>query len=140
MDPGSYLAIVDMTAKVVTLAFKTKQLWDEVKNVPSDVGNLLEELRLTGQLFSTLRSQLQSLNTFTPACDSEVMLRCFDSAMTTQCSLEGMVVELQNMLSASRKVGRHLAAVKVVLKKDVLQKSKERLNSSIRLLQLSYQM
>lgn len=74
------------------------------------------------------------------AYDDGIMFECLDSAMTAQCSLEGLVYDLQRQLDASRKSMRALVAAKIIMKKDVLQKLKERLNASLRLLQLSYQM
>jgi hypothetical protein len=129
MDPGSYIAIVDMTAKVVTLAFKTKQLWDQVKDVPAETQDLLQELRLTARLFGVLRSQMQIASTLGIPWDENVMLDCLDSAMTAQCSLEGLFLELERQLRVSRKGFRHLIAAKFVMKKDVVQKLKERLNA-----------
>ena len=139
MDPGSYLAIVDMTAKVVTLAFKTKQLWDEIKDVPADVSDLLRELQLTGRLFDALRLQLERVSRSDMIWDDRIMLDCLDSASTAQASLDALVLDLQAQLNSGRKGRRHLIAAKIVMKKDILQKLKDRLYGSTRLLQLAYQ-
>ncbi|KAH8179455.1 hypothetical protein LIA77_00974 [Sarocladium implicatum] len=135
MDPGSYLAIIDMTAKVATLVFKTKQLWDEIKDVPADISDLLRELQLTGRLFDALRLQLERYSSSDMIWDERIMLDCLDSALTAQCSMDSLVVDLQKQLDSSRKGRRHLTAAKIVMRKDTLQKYKDRLYGSTRLLQ-----
>jgi hypothetical protein len=140
MDPGSYLAIIDMTAKVATLVFKTKQLWDEIKDVPADISDLLRELQLTGRLFDALRLQLERYSSSDMIWDERIMLDCLDSALTAQCSMDSLVVDLQKQLDSSRKGRRHLTAAKIVMRKDTLQKYKDRLYGSTRLLQVAYQL
>ncbi|XXH06018.1 hypothetical protein Hte_012463 [Hypoxylon texense] len=136
---ASGIAVAQLTSQVGGAVLKLKQLWDEVKDVPEDIADLMEQIDcLDPVLWETENNFNQG------GLPSIVWDRLASKRTTTYCrkalhNLTQMVDELSLQINNSKGSRRKIAAVKVLLKKDLLKKLEKRLENAVRMLTLAQQ-
>ncbi|KAI2469516.1 hypothetical protein F4781DRAFT_213381 [Annulohypoxylon bovei var. microspora] len=136
---ASGIAIAQISAQVGGAVFKLKQLWEEVKDVPDDIADLMEQIDCLSPVL------WEAENNFNQGdLPPLVWDRLASTSNTLYCrkalqSLTAMVDELNHHINSARKGRRKIAAVKVLLKKDSLKKMEKRLENAIRMLTLAQQ-
>ncbi|TGO38231.1 hypothetical protein BHYA_0079g00320 [Botrytis hyacinthi] len=110
---------------------KLKQFWDEVKEAPEDIQYALEEL----ETLSLVLSDIHISNSNLPSIPSATVTRCLELCRRGTDILNTIVKDLNGAISKRRKID----SAKVVLKKDVLDKFRNRLRDAQYMLLLSRQ-
>ncbi|TEY40779.1 hypothetical protein BOTCAL_0421g00050 [Botryotinia calthae] len=110
---------------------KLKQFWDEVKEAPKDIHDTLEEL----ETLSLILSDIQKSDLNMPSIPSATATRCLELCRRGTDMLNTTVKDMNGAISKRRKIG----SVKVVLKKDTLEKFRNRLREAQYMLMLSRQ-
>ncbi|KAM0170953.1 hypothetical protein ACHAPC_004582 [Botrytis cinerea] len=110
---------------------KLKQFWDEVKEAPEDIQYTLEEL----ETLSLILSDIQTSDSNMPSIPSATATRCLELCRRGTDILNTTVKDLNGAISKRRKIG----SAKVVLKKDTLEKFRNRLRDAQYMLMLSRQ-
>ncbi|KAF4470777.1 hypothetical protein FALBO_2329 [Fusarium albosuccineum] len=135
---ASVIAFVQISAEVVKCMVKTKQLWDQSRDLPGEIQGLIKRLEGYIPIFKSIQKQLCSQD-FVSALEDDVLIA--DSlafCMRAHRTLESTVEDLTLQLNAKKGFKRRLAAVKMVIGKDKLDQLKNKLTESIELLNLSF--
>ena len=136
---GSGISIATLAVQIAGTVVKLKSYWDEVKDAPEDIWLLMEELEELNMLLSTIRDNLQRdpmSNTIAAAIPAS---KCLDHCQRGARRLQELTEDLHADINTERGAKLRWASAKVVMKKDKIKRYKSRLESSIRLLTLSYQ-
>ncbi|KAI1803617.1 hypothetical protein F4811DRAFT_553696 [Daldinia bambusicola] len=136
---ASGIAVAQIALQVGGAVIKLKRLWDEVKDVPDDIADLMDQIDCLdpvlweaensfngGDLPSTFWDNLASRST------------------TTYCrkalrNLTNIVDDLNNQITNAKRGRRRITAVKVLLKTNSVQKLAKRLENAVRMLMLAQQ-
>lgn len=136
---ASGITVAQLSSQVGGAVLKLKQLWDEVKDVPEDIADLMEQIDcLDPVLWETENNFNQG------ALPSIVWDELASKKTTMYCrkalhNLTQMVDELNHQINNSNKYCRKMAAIKVLIKKDILKKLERRLENAVKMLTLAQQ-
>lgn len=136
---ASGIAVAQLSSQVGGAVFKLKQLWDEVKDVPEDIADLMEQIDCLGPVFWEAENNFDQ-----SGLPSIVWDQLASKSTTMYCrkalgNLTQMVNELSRQIGNPSKSRRKIAAAKVLLKKDLLKKLERRLENAVRMLTLAQQ-
>lgn len=136
---ASGLAIAQVATQVGVAVFKLKQLLDEVKDVPDNIADLMQQIDcLDPTLFEA------ECNFSETGLPSILWNDVAAKRSTTYCrhalkALTELVEELSHQVNSPRKFHQVIVSVKVVLKKATIKKLEKRLENAIRMLSLAQQ-
>ncbi|KAI1751066.1 hypothetical protein F4782DRAFT_506646 [Xylaria castorea] len=134
---ASGITIAQVAAQVGKSILKLKRLWDDFKDVPSSIGDLLDQIDCLDPAL------WEAENTFTQASLPPMFWNSsLGSRSTTYCrkalrSLTELVDELTLQLNRPRTLRSKVATAKVVLKKEQLRNLERRLHNAITMLSLA---
>ncbi|KAI1209621.1 uncharacterized protein F4807DRAFT_460370 [Annulohypoxylon truncatum] len=136
---ASGIAIAQISAQVGGAVFKLKQLWNEVKDVPDDIADLIEQLDCLSPVVWEVENNFNQ-----GSLPSIFWDQLASNSATTYCrkalqNLTTMADELNLQIDNARKGHRKITAFKVLLKKDSLKRLERRLENAIRMLTLAQQ-
>lgn len=137
---ASGIAIGSLAAGITSSIVKLKSYWDQVQNAPDDIHDLIEELEVFSHLLADIADDQQQNSMSSLVFDSTAISRCLQHCQRGADRLKALTDNLSMELDALTRTKRKWASAKVVLKKDQIDKCKEKLERAIRLLSLSYQM
>lgn len=132
MEPVSAaigLGVVGLQVGATT--YKLQKLWGEIKEVPDNIQDLLEQLE-------TVSAQLSNAELLPSSAQAEQ--QCLDRCQKTHRDLTKLVSELEKRLQASGKLRQKAVALKVIMNNDILEKHKERLKAALDMLKLDLQL
>ncbi|KAI0190718.1 hypothetical protein EV127DRAFT_79010 [Xylaria flabelliformis] len=134
---ASGIAVAQVAAQVGKSIIKLKRLWDDFKDVPSSIGDLLDQIDCLDPAL------WEAENTFTQASlppmfwDSSLGSRSTVYCRKALISLTELIDELTLQLNQPGKLRRKVAIAKVVLKKEQLRSLERRLQNAITMLSLA---
>ncbi|KAF7901113.1 hypothetical protein EAF00_003334 [Botryotinia globosa] len=128
---ASGMGIASLGLQLMDGVRKLKEFWDEVKEAPEDIQYALEEL----EALSLVLSDIHTSNSNLPSIPSATVTRCLELCRRGTDILNTTVKDLNGAISKRRKIG----SAKVVLKKDTLDKFRNRLRDAQYMLMLSRQ-
>ncbi|KAF7900456.1 uncharacterized protein EAF01_007758 [Botrytis porri] len=128
---ASGMGVASMGLQLMDGIRKLKQFWDEVKEAPEDIQYTLEEL----DALSLVLSDMHITNSNLPSIPSATVTKCLELCRRGTNILNTTVNDLNRAISKRRKIG----SAKVVLKKDTLDKFRNRLRDAQYMLILSQQ-
>ncbi|TGO26467.1 hypothetical protein BPAE_0059g00370 [Botrytis paeoniae] len=128
---ASGMGVASLGLQLMDGVRKLKQFWDEVKETPEDIQYTLEEL----EALSLVLSDIHTSNSNLPSIPSATVTRCLKLCRRGTDILNTTVKDLNGAISKRRKIG----SAKVVLKKDTLDKFRNRLRDAQYMLMLSRQ-
>ncbi|OTB05169.1 hypothetical protein M426DRAFT_144477 [Hypoxylon sp. CI-4A] len=136
---ASGIAIAQISTQVGGTLFKLKKLWDEVKDVPDYITDLMEQIDCLNPVLWEVENGFNQ-----PDLPSILWDKLASGPTTTYCHkahhhLAEIVGELGYQISSAKKGRRTIAAIKVLLKKDSLRRLEKRLESAVRMLTLAQQ-
>ncbi|KAM0797736.1 hypothetical protein BDR22DRAFT_862168 [Usnea florida] len=137
---ASGIAIGSLAAGITSSIVKLKSYWDQVQNAPEDMHDLFEELEVLGHLLADIADDQQKTSMSGLIFDSTAISRCLQHCQKGADRLKELTDILSRDLDTSTRRKKRYASAKVVLKKGQIDRYKEKLEGSIRLLSLSYQM
>ncbi|OTB17386.1 hypothetical protein K445DRAFT_276313 [Daldinia sp. EC12] len=136
---ASGIAVAQIAIQVGGAVVKLKQLWDEVKNVPDGIADLMDQIDCLDPIL------WEAENGFSRG-DSPSMLwdDLASKPMTVYCrkalqTLTRVVDELNHQITNAKRGRRKITAIKVLLKKDSIQKLQKRLENAVQMLILAQQ-
>ena len=133
------LAVVEIAARIGSGAFKLKKIWEEVKEVPQAILDLVDEIDMLNPFISELEAD-NSLGLVDLASHADPSAR--RSVEYCRRALDEMAKitgELTAQIYSSRRSRRGLSKVKIVLKKDVSANYENRLRRVVSMLGLAQQ-
>ncbi|OTA87357.1 hypothetical protein M434DRAFT_35401 [Hypoxylon sp. CO27-5] len=136
---ASGIAIAQISTQVGSTVLKLKRLWDEVKDVPDDIADLMEQIECLNPTIWEIENNFDQSGL--PPCVWDE-LASKSTAMYCHKALKnltGMVDELSLHINNAKKGRRKIAAIKVLLQKDSLRKLERRLENAVRMLTLAQQ-
>ncbi|KAI1374189.1 hypothetical protein F4677DRAFT_172830 [Hypoxylon crocopeplum] len=136
---ASGIAIAQISAQVGGAVFKLKQLWDEIKDVPDDIADLMEQIDCLDPVLWQTENIVNESNPSALAWDELASKSTTIYCRKALQNLTDMVDELSRQIHTSKKGRRTLSAVKVLLKKDSLKKLEKRLEIAVRMLTFAQQ-
>ncbi|KAJ3522352.1 hypothetical protein NM208_g12897 [Fusarium decemcellulare] len=134
---ASVIAFVQISTEVVKCMVKTKQLWDQSRDLPGEIQGLIKRLEGYIPIFKGIQKQLCSQDFVSALEDDMLIADSLAFCMRAHRTLESTVEDLTLQLNAKKGFKRRLAAVKMVIGKDKLDQLKNKLSDSIELLNLS---
>jgi hypothetical protein len=133
---ASGIAVGTLAAKVAKTTVKLKDVWQQVKDAPDDISHLLREIECFELI---LNETCQTLSLpgmlFDNACLQKPIKLCAEALD----DLSELVDEMADKIETKRKWKEKMGSLKIVLKKDEVDRVKGRLESAIRLLSMAYQ-
>ncbi|KAI0864727.1 hypothetical protein F4860DRAFT_378416 [Xylaria cubensis] len=135
---ASGIAVAQVAAQVGKSIIQLKRLWDDFKDVPSSIGDLLDQIDCLDPAL------WEAENTFTQASLPPMFWNSnLGSRSTVYCrkaliSLTEMIDELTLQLNRPGELRRKVAIAKVVLKKEQLRSLERRLQNATTMLSLAH--
>ncbi|KAL3296383.1 Ankyrin repeat-containing protein [Colletotrichum asianum] len=126
---ASVIAVVDLAGKAVTVSFKLKSLWDEVKDLPDTLLEKAEELQdlddfLRDAESNAANSPLPNLNAISKA---RAAMEDFQRTLDIHI----------HSLADKRRRKKKLAAAKIVFQKGSLEAMERKLDRALRLFKMA---
>ncbi|KAJ4324475.1 hypothetical protein N0V84_003899 [Fusarium piperis] len=134
---ASIVAFVQVTAEITKCIIKTKKLWDQAQELPEDIQALIMRLQCHQPIFDAMQQQLQHDDSLCSVQNDSLVRTNLDCCQMSLKTLQSTADDLMSRLDAKKGLKRKLAAVKLALGKDGLDRLKNRLSESIELLKLS---
>jgi hypothetical protein len=126
---GSGLGIASLALQLGDCIARLKSFWNAVKDAPEDIKYLLEEIETLSFVLSDFEANDEpELNQ-----GHEATPKCFQFCKKAVGILEGVIKEVEAEIKKRRRVG----SVKAVLRRDVIEKLRERLMRAQSMLMLS---
>ena len=138
--------VVGVVASVVTTTgiansiVKLKTLWDQIRDAPEDIGDLIEKLSILGSIIDGIEDNLWRGPASGLILDSNSMFTCLQHCKKCADHLKDLVDHLSADLGVSDQFKNKRASAKVVLKKAQLERHKAKLERAISLLTLFQQL
>ncbi|KAF4810839.1 hypothetical protein CGCTS75_v014467 [Colletotrichum tropicale] len=134
---ASVIAVIDLAGKAVTLTFKLKCLWDEVKDVPAVLLEKAEELQYLDEILRDDEIHAANNPLPTPAWNDAIMQKAMGRARAAMEDLQMTLDAHNRSLEDKRRHRRKLTAARVVLQKDSLVAMERKLDNALRLYRMA---
>ncbi|KAK7429196.1 hypothetical protein QQZ08_004206 [Neonectria magnoliae] len=132
------IAFVQITTDIVKCVVKARRLWQEVKDVPDEIQEMLSDMDDLGTMFNGIKHQLESNNSSLSQDDPSVT-RSLDIATQACDGLTKLIKDMSTQINSKNGMKKKAAALKVTMKKEHLDQYQQRLFRLINRLQLSAQ-
>ncbi|EQB54021.1 hypothetical protein CGLO_06190 [Colletotrichum gloeosporioides Cg-14] len=134
---ASVIAVIDLAGKAVTLTFKLKCLWDEVKDVPAALLEKAEELQYLDEILRDDEIHAANNPLPTPAWNDAIMQKAMGRARAAMEDLQMTLDAHNSSLEDKRRHRRKFAAARAVLQKDSLAAMERKLDNALRLYRMA---
>ncbi len=134
---ASSIAVVQAAQALSQAILSLTRLWGEVRDVPDTIRHLVEDLEVSGQIVAEIETQLLSS---APDSLSTAQRLVIERCRQAHKDLSDLVDDLGADIASSRRRKKLLARVKVLLKKDDLEKYVKRLQRAQSLLNFAVQL
>lgn len=136
---ASGIAIAQISLQVGGAVRKLKQLWNEVKDVPDDIADLMEHIDCLSLAVWESENNIEQNSLPSIVWDDSASKLASTYCRKALRNLTTMIDELNLQIDNAKKGRRKIAAFQVLLKKDLLKKLEKRLENAIRTLSLAQQ-
>ncbi|KAI0377506.1 hypothetical protein F5Y04DRAFT_291741 [Hypomontagnella monticulosa] len=134
---ASGIAVAQITIQVGSTVLKLKKLWEEIKDVPDDIADLMDQIDCLEPVVWEAENSLNQGDLPSLVWDSLASKPATNYCRKALRNLTAMIDELNAQISSARGGRRKLIAAKVLLKKDSLKKLEKRLENAVRMLTLA---
>lgn len=134
---ASSLTLLEVANKVTSGLFQLKRLWDEVKDVPETIREILTRLDVLLPVVIEIDKDFQKGAAISGNSAAVLSLSYCRNAIN---ELTSVIDDLSRNIESVKGFRRNAARVKVVLKKDALSKYERKLEWAIQLLLLAQQL
>jgi hypothetical protein len=128
---ASGIGIASLAIQVGDSILKLKSFWEAVKEAPEDIKHLIDEIEILSLVLSEIGKESDEGEE--PPIASALASKCQELCRGGLGALQDVVHELGSEMKKRKRVG----SVKAVLKKETVDKLKDRLRSAQLLLMLS---
>lgn len=125
------LGVAASVIQIVDAVSKLKNLWHGIKNAPDDLTDCVHDIQRTTRLLDKSKELFSS----TTGIDNETLTECIQDLDNVLAALRGTSSDLQRALDSNKRLG----ALKIVLKKDELTRSRRKLERAQSLLNTAQQ-
>lgn len=138
---ASVLAVAQVASQVADSIIKLKGYWDQVKEAPDDIQQLLLEIDLFNDILSHMQGDQASLamSELTPNGAIIAVRKSLELCNKGAAQLNDLVEELSQKVNRNVGLRKVAGSVKVVLRKNEVKRQRRTMKSTIRLLSLTYQ-
>jgi predicted nucleic acid-binding Zn-ribbon protein len=134
---SSIITIVGVAGKLGTSTVRLKRLWDEVQDVPESIRRCIDHLELLAPAIEEMDNEFQQTRHMVQ--NDSAAKRSLEYSRKAVETLETLVRDMENQITATRKRKRFVAQFKVMIKKEVIEEHQRQLNSALQLVSLSQQ-
>lgn len=135
---ASGITIGALAFGIAKSAVKLRSIWDQVQGAPEDILSLIEELEDLSWMLADSEEFQQRNPTSSLVLDSTPISRCLQRCKKEVDRLKELTDGLSNDLEHSSKWKKKRAAAKIVLKKEQIDRYKDRLDRTLRMLKTSH--
>ncbi|RYP11636.1 hypothetical protein DL767_011113 [Monosporascus sp. MG133] len=136
---ASSIAIAQVTSQVGVAVVKLKKFCDEVKDVPDDIADLLQQIDCLGPALWEAENTFESTGLPAMLWNDAAAKRSMTYCRNALKALTEIVDEMAAQINHPKRLNRKVASVKIVLRKDTLKKLEKRLENAVRMLTLAQQ-
>lgn len=136
---ASGIAVAQVAGTAAGAIIKLKKLWDEVKNVPESVSDLMEQIDCLDPILWEAEQQVIQNQLPPQLWDDKVAIRSTKYCRKALQKLTCLADDLASQIYSKRRMERGISRAKVLLKKDRLRDLEQGLDSAVRILQLAQQ-
>lgn len=137
---SSSIALVELAGKLSACILTLKTLLTEIKEVSRNLSTLLREIEILELIVVTMGRELNdnNKNKLVDWNDSIILLS-LEYAEKALDDLNSVLGDLGEEINTSKKLTKYKATIRAIMKKDVLDRCRARLQSAAHLLSLSQQ-
>jgi len=136
---ASGISIGTLAAQITSSIIKLKSYWDQVQDAPEDIRDLIEELEDLNQLLIDIEEDQRQNPMSNLILDPNSSSRCLQHCKQGATRLKELTDSLSEDIQGNSKAKRKWASVKLVLKKDKIDRYRTKLQRVVSLLTLSHQ-
>ncbi|RYP46480.1 hypothetical protein DL768_007313 [Monosporascus sp. mg162] len=136
---ASSIAIAQVTSQVGVAVVKLKKFCDEVKDVPDDIADLLQQIDCLDPALWEAENSFELTGLPAMLWNDAAAKRSTTYCRNALKALTEIVDEMAVQINHPKRLNRKAASVKVVLRKDTLKKLEKRLENAVRMLTLAQQ-
>ncbi|KAK8025283.1 hypothetical protein PG990_003106 [Apiospora arundinis] len=122
-------------AEVLGAVFKLKRLWDEIKNVPKTIADLMMQIECLDPAIWEAETHFANTGLPPELWDDAAARKSANCCRIALQKLTDLVSDLAVQVNSARRMNSKLAYLKVLLKKDDLRVLEKRLETAVRMLQ-----
>ncbi|KPM40597.1 hypothetical protein AK830_g5949 [Neonectria ditissima] len=132
------IAFIQITTDIVKCVVKARKLWQQIKDIPDEIREMLSDMDDLGIMFEGIKNQLESDNSPLSLNDPSV-IRSLDIARQACEGLAKLITDMNTKISSKKGLKKKAAVLKITMKKENLDQYQQRLYRLISRLQLSAQ-
>jgi len=132
---ASGISIVQLAGQIAESAITLKQYWDQIKDAPSEISNLLGEIESFELILRGIGDDQMGISQFRPINPS--MQQTLNLCNRAAEQLKSLVDDLSRKLEGKRGWKKTLTSIKVVLRKEDIKSLKKRLKYAISLMHMA---
>lgn len=136
---ASGISVGTLAAQITSSVVKLKSCWDQVRDAPSEVGFLIEQIGDLNRVLAAVEDDLLRNPMSSSIMDSTLFYSCCKSCQKAADRLSKLTDLLSTDLDASSVIERKRGSLNVVLKKDRIANYEKQLQSAMSMLILAYQ-
>jgi hypothetical protein len=138
---ASSLTVLEVAAKAGERVIALKRLWDEIKNVPETIKNLMRQIDIIDPVLAQMEVDCAEF-ALRPGSmiwnDHSTKLSVYYCREAMQ-NLSGLISDLATDIDSAKRAKRGAAKLKVALKKETLANCECRLQNAVHLLMVAQQ-
>lgn len=134
---ASSLTLLEVADKVTSGLFRLKRLWNEVKDVPEAIGDILTRLNVLIPVVVEIDEDIKEGSALSGNSAATLSLSYCQNAID---ELTFVIDDLSHNIESVRGFRRNAARLKVVLKNETVSKYEKKLEWAIQLLLLAQQL
>ncbi|KAH6990686.1 hypothetical protein BKA56DRAFT_214028 [Ilyonectria sp. MPI-CAGE-AT-0026] len=132
------IAFIQISTDIVKCVIKARKLWQEIKDLPKEIDDMLSDLKVFGSVFEGIQEQLEADNLILTRDDASIK-SSLKLARHAHSGLNDMIKDMEKQISSRKGLKKKAALVRITTKKDDLEKYQQRLSRTVDFLQMSIQ-
>ena len=136
---ASSITIGDLAASIAKSVVKLKACWEEIQDASDDVHFLVKRVELLSLVLRDIQDDQTQNPVSSLLLDGSTVSTCLETCKAAADRLGQLADKMATNIESSRQLKRKYASVKVVLKRNRIERFEAELQSCISLLQLSHE-
>ena len=137
---ASGVTIGALGAQITIGVVKLKSLWNQIKDAPEDLRDLIEELEMLSQLLADAERDQEQNPLSGLVLDPHSKSQCLRYCKKSVIQLKELTDDFADALETKGKLRKTWSSAKIVFKKNETRRFESKLKRSIRLLSISLQL
>ncbi|KAF7544124.1 hypothetical protein G7Z17_g10200 [Cylindrodendrum hubeiense] len=113
------IAFVQISTDIAKCVVKAHQLWQQIKDLPHEIQEMLADLEVFGAMFEDIQEQLEADATSLSRDDAPIK-RSLKLARDAYVGLNDLVMDMSTTISTKRGLKKKAAMIRITVKKDKL--------------------